>query len=291
MAQLDRVLEPEDAQSQPPAAPWQPPSPEEAMPVEQDTPEQRPDEPANEGAADAQHAQPQPQEEKDEQNWWDKPVDAPDANAPGEMSERYAERDRPTEEPAPRDASAASDGKPTPRESLREHQERMRRALTENSNRVAQTRQQAGALAQQMRQAMSQESQPQSPSPGGAADNASNNARPQDNPLRGLLSSPNAQRMRAMATRAAALRLGRTAQADGQGAGEGEMTGPAHTAPVLSLPLGAVESGPASSEATYRLPPALRQPMREGMREAGPAAYQPMIDAYYRELSESSRTE
>ncbi len=43
--------------------------------------------------------------------------------------------------------------------------------------------------------------------------------------------------------------------------------------------------------ATYRLPPALRQPIMEGMHEEGPAAYQPMIDAYYRNLTDETEAD
>lgn len=35
----------------------------------------------------------------------------------------------------------------------------------------------------------------------------------------------------------------------------------------------------------YRLPPWLRQPLIQGMQERGPEAYQPLIEAYYRDLS------
>ena len=36
--------------------------------------------------------------------------------------------------------------------------------------------------------------------------------------------------------------------------------------------------------AIYRLPPRIRDPLLEGMRQRGPAAYQDVIDTYFRQL-------
>ena len=47
-------------------------------------------------------------------------------------------------------------------------------------------------------------------------------------------------------------------------------------------PLG---SDPRERAQFYQLPPRLREPLLEGMQERGPEGYQPMIDAYFRELS------
>jgi hypothetical protein len=34
----------------------------------------------------------------------------------------------------------------------------------------------------------------------------------------------------------------------------------------------------------YRLPPHIRDPLIQGLKEAAPEGYQPLIDAYYRQL-------
>ncbi|MFW6059179.1 MAG: hypothetical protein ACODAQ_03305 [Phycisphaeraceae bacterium] len=257
----------EEEADEPPLAPWSPPGrEEEAMPVEQDTPEEdpQPDAPARTASQEASPSE----EESEEEDWWDQPVDAPDApRNQGEMSERYAERNRETEQAPPREVPG---GPMSPREQLQEHQQRMDRALTENSNRVRATRGQMRDLTSQMREAMAQANQ---------SDSGGQQAGMQQ--LQQLMRSPGAQRAQAMAMRAAM-----AAQGDG---GEAEQaTGPLRSGPVISLPLGAVEAGSTVDAATYRLPPALREPVMEGMREKGPAAYQPMIDAYYRGLSEEA---
>ena len=55
---------------------------------------------------------------------------------------------------------------------------------------------------------------------------------------------------------------------------------------VLNVDLGGVDGAADQGATFYRLPPKLRQPLVEGMQERGPEAYQPLIDAYYRQLSE-----
>jgi hypothetical protein len=47
-----------------------------------------------------------------------------------------------------------------------------------------------------------------------------------------------------------------------------------------------IEPGRVSPASMYKLPPHLRQPLLDGMRDRVPEGYQPLIDAYYRQLSE-----
>jgi hypothetical protein len=49
-----------------------------------------------------------------------------------------------------------------------------------------------------------------------------------------------------------------------------------------AAPLG---SDPRDRAQLYKLPPRVREPLLEGMQEKGPEGYQPLIDAYFRELS------
>ena len=44
-------------------------------------------------------------------------------------------------------------------------------------------------------------------------------------------------------------------------------------------------SDPRERAALYKLPPRIRDPLLQGMQEKGPEGYQPLIDAYFRELS------
>ncbi|QNN23119.1 DUF4175 domain-containing protein [Planctomycetales bacterium ZRK34] len=45
---------------------------------------------------------------------------------------------------------------------------------------------------------------------------------------------------------------------------------------------------PQQRAALHRLPPNLRQPLLQGMQERGPEGYQPLIDAYYRQLTQEA---
>ncbi len=49
-----------------------------------------------------------------------------------------------------------------------------------------------------------------------------------------------------------------------------------------AAPLG---TDPRDRAQLYKLPPRVREPLLEGMQEKGPEGYQPLIDAYFRELS------
>jgi hypothetical protein len=52
--------------------------------------------------------------------------------------------------------------------------------------------------------------------------------------------------------------------------------------------LSALSNDPQQRAAIYRLPPRLRQPLLQGMQERGPEGYQPLIDAYYRQLTQEA---
>lgn len=52
--------------------------------------------------------------------------------------------------------------------------------------------------------------------------------------------------------------------------------------------LSSMSNDPQQRAAIYRLPPRLRQPLLQGMQERGPEGYQPLIDAYYRQLTQEA---
>ena len=74
-------------------------------------------------------------------------------------------------------------------------------------------------------------------------------------------------------------------QAQSPGNGPSPKTAQARAGQILqsdALPPG---SNPADRAQLYKLPPRIREPLVEGMQEKGPDGYQPLIDAYFRELS------
>ncbi len=66
----------------------------------------------------------------------------------------------------------------------------------------------------------------------------------------------------------------------------GAATQPAPNTRMVLVEEGAIlKLDPADRAALYRLPPHLREPLLQAMQAQGPEGYQPLIDAYYRELS------
>ncbi len=131
MQDLEQLLQDQQIDTAPPA-PWTPPArDEEAMPVEHDTPEENPE---TNSDSDVQTARADDDKETEQQNWWDQPINTPQAPGAQAMSKRYADRNRATQAPPPSEQSAKGDA--SPREMLQEHQSQMDRALTENSNRL-----------------------------------------------------------------------------------------------------------------------------------------------------------
>jgi hypothetical protein len=254
-----------------PPEPWTPPArTAEAMPVDHDTPDD-----AVAGDERVASANGQADDAEDAADWWDRPVAAP--AAPGvqaEVAERYPDGEtRPTpvsDRPATSDSGGGEPEPPTPRQMLDDHQRRLAEALRSSGEQLALAEEQAAAAQQALQQADSAEA------------------------MQAAMQSPAAMEAMAMASAAAAAQAsGRGEGESGEGSGDdpsnrgmdGDGDGPGGF--VLEVDLGDVPLGGA--QAVYRLPPAMRQPLIEGMRERGPEAYQRLIDAYYRELSERVR--
>lgn len=127
--------------------------------------------------------------------------------------------------------------------------------------------------------------------------------------LRAMLQSPEvqstlrmaerAQRLSARESRRAAERLAQAqaAASQQQGQGEGQPGATPGTDPTQAPTDGGAQAGQAAVKeadlrgldaarraAIYKLPPRVRDPLLEGMRERGPAAYQEVIDTYFRHL-------
>ena len=229
-----------------PPAPWIPPGRrEQAMPVEQDTPEEDP--PDKQGRQNLEGIKRQLDDlaREEELDWWDMPVDVPPTPFTLDPSRRFQGRDmRPVAPPDPRRVS----GSATPRQLLMEHQDELHQSLTANSNEIAGVQDELSRTMSQLQQAMSQ------------VQGAST-----------ILGSPGMRQAMGMAGWAAAGAFANTLPRQGV---------------VFVIDAGAYQAVPVPDAALYRLPPWLRQPLLQGMQERGPEAYQPLIDAYYRQLSE-----
>ncbi len=279
-------------QDQMPPAPWTPPGRDiEGHPVEADTPEENP------AAQQQQPSQPQPAgDAAADENWWDQPVDAPPDAVTLQHNERFAERQRPVEQPAtPTQAphqpqgqqqqpppqgefqqpltQNSNDRQPggpaaaqTPRQMLVSHQGQMQQALQQSAQGLSQAQQQLGELGQQM-QAAAQ-------SPG---------------ELAGLMGSPQMAAAAAMAQAAAQQSQQNQPGQQGQGGlmpSTSTSLGPdsVQLRPGMLI-VGELADLPPDRRATlYRLPAEVRQPIIRGMTEKGPDGYQPLIDAYFRSL-------
>ncbi|MCK4293056.1 MAG: hypothetical protein KAY65_07650 [Planctomycetes bacterium] len=251
-----------DEQTMPPA-PWVPPGrPVEVMPVEADTPEEDPKE---EGGPDVDALKDKIGElmEIDELDWWDRPVDVPTARQRSQVDPRFADRDT-----RPRPSSAADST--TPRQMLMDHQDRLQQTLTANSNDLTGVQDQLSRTIGQLDQLMSR------------------TGTSQTSGLTQMLGSPDLREALGMSSW-----MARNTEADGglflsgnrmgRGGGRGDMA--IRTGRIINVGYADDDIAPVEGAALYRLPPWLRQPLIQGMQERGPEAYQPLIEAYYRDLS------
>ena len=267
-----------------PPAPWVPPGRREmAQPVEADTPEEEPPPPPSAPDLDAIRRRLEELGEQDISDWWDRPVDVPPTPFTLEANDRFAGRHRPTEPGRP-----WMTGPMTPRQMLMSHQDRLYQALTANSNRMSAAQNQLTLVMSQLEQAMLPMQGPLQQVTGPRAAEALDQ-------LQQTLGSRAMRRAMGMLSRTA-MQLA-AAQAQGQvqsfwptsmiaAMGPLAPMGPVRPGMVLNIDLGGLDLPAEQGLAVYRLPPWLRQPLVEGMQERGPEAYQPLIDAYYRSLSE-----
>jgi hypothetical protein len=258
-----------------PLAPWNPPGREaEAMPVEEDVADpnkKKPEKTAADAAAEKE-------KEAEEENWWDKPVDLEHGGFKEKMSERFKDRQRPVD-PADQDPANGKKSPPTPREALREHQDEFHQELTQNADEVASQRQSLSEMQSQMKSARSQgksgqKSQSQ-PSPSQA--------------MKAMMASEAMQRAMAMAGRAQQPGQGQGKPKPGQPGGQPPSKAQAGIGQIVDQEPGLLNTDPKDRAALYKLPPNIRQPLLQGMQEKGPEGYQPLIDAYYRELSKGAQ--
>jgi hypothetical protein len=284
-----------------PLAPWRPPGEKfESTPVEEDVPDadkKATDKAAHPGQGDDKD-EAKPDEEK---NWWDKPVEAPMVGGPqGEESERYKDRHRPVPEQKTDEEAGGKPGKSdppeqTPRQQLTAHQAQMQQALTANADDARKSGAAARALAQQLAQSAQgqQSSTAQTPNdPATPPSTAGKEAAATKQMLSDAATQQALKRAQRMHT--AAQLPPNSSQRAGQNASVAQpgQSGSGNSARTVNVQPGRIVPGeaplgsdPRERAQFYQLPPRLREPLLEGMQERGPEGYQPMIDAYFRELS------
>jgi|GEM_PF-6073602 len=224
------------------------------------------------------------------EDWWDQPVDA--------ESEQ---------EQAPDEAQ-------TPREQLQDHQQQVQDALSQSKDAAGKAQERLEAVQERMQQLM-QEMQTGEPqfdmdqlgemqTGENAGDNPMENSQRSQAAMQQLQSMLDSQHMRLLQAVAA---RGMLMQADMQEQQQdmeqmqqqppGPSMGPIGTSDmrpgqIMMSDLEGLDLTAGQSAALYRLPPQRRVPLVQGMKEKGPTGYQPLIDAYFRELTrQSAQTE
>ena len=259
-------------------APWSPPGGRhEVMPVEQDTPEEDPQEPTEESANSESN------EDEEPLDWWDTPVDMGPMNSRGFTNERYAGRNRPVAEGERRDEPQ---GPQTRRDMLRRHQQMMNQQLTANSNDLRNTMAGVDRARQKLEQMLGQLN---AVSP---KDGASDSAR---QAMEQMLASQGMNGMMNMAERSAQMRQAMQQALEGDQpqkprfyGGYWAWSGSTRPGYAFGVAFDRVELTAEQRAAFYRLPPKMRDPLIKGMNQRAPEGYQPLIDAYYRQLGEQS---
>jgi hypothetical protein len=165
----------------------------------------------------------------------------------------------------------------------------MQQALTANADDARKAGAAARALAQRLAQSSGGQKQGGTPpqSPAGEQRAAAARQMLADAATQQALKSVQRMHAAARSKPAASQRAGKGAsptQPGQPGSGSSARTVSVQPGRIVpgEVPLG---SDPRERAQFYQLPPRLREPLLEGMQERGPEGYQPMIDAYFRELS------
>ena len=253
--------------------PWTPPGGRTtSMPVEQDTPEEDPQPPrANAAAAD------RAADEQDEPvDWWDQPVELERPGWTTQDSDRFADRQRSVNTPAPREAT----GQPTPRQMLQEHQDEFQQQLSQNSNELSAYSTQAQQMADQLQAVAAQMQQQTNSSMPGS--NRQPGAMSPMQQFQQMMGSSQMQQMMGMSQRARLLGSMRLMP----GGMMSDRVAPPRRGTAIYLDLSNLPLSASQRASVYRLPPRLREPLIQGMAERGPEGYQHLIDAYYQRIGQ-----
>lgn len=168
-------------------------------------------------------------------------------------------------------------------QTLRDHQARRDEELAQTRQELSDAKSQASQVSKAMKQASMR------------IDTEPSEASSAAQELRSLLTSATTKTLLSMAGRARSMQdsdriplAGDHADPANAGQARGEQESPMFRRGEV-VPASVLNPmDPNLPAAFYRLPPHLRQALLQGMNEAGPKSYQKLIDAYHRQLSESS---
>ncbi|MAE59911.1 MAG: hypothetical protein CMJ49_00990 [Planctomycetaceae bacterium] len=261
-------------------APWVPPRRGgNQTPVEQDTPEEDPQEQKDEDGDEKEATG-----AEDELNWWDQRADfSQQYQWLSSQEDRYQGRQRNVDRPRDDERDGDRGQEYSPRELMSMHQQAMGDQLTQNSDELGSAGQQMSQMQQQLQSMM--QSMRQAGDAGQMQQRMSAAMQMQQ-----MLNSPQMMRMTSMAERARAMQM---MQRMGGSMGQAYLSrfgGLSGSAYAIEMPVGGpvdLKMSAAQRAAVYRLPPSRREPLLQSMQERGPEAYQELIDAYYQQLTQS----
>jgi hypothetical protein len=163
---------------------------------------------------------------------------------------------------------------------LQEHQQGLEQQLTEASRSVSQQWSAADLIARQLRDALSSPLSANSPPGTMQAPAFAQTLR--------TMASGQMEELMGMAARARLQQLGLALPRPGGTPSQGGTGAPA-AALVTGVFAAPADMEPAHQATLYRLPPALRQPLLQGMQERAPEGYGKLVDSYYDRLSEEMK--
>lgn len=203
------------------------------------------------------------------------------------MGERPSKGER-RDTPANGDAEGQQPGS---REQIRQRQEQLGKQLQQRDIELGEVGDEVDALASELRELARRMNKPGEDqretndgeaSAGGGPDEARRE-------LRETMQSPRMQRATAMAQRK--VNPAPTESGDQTPPPLGQAQDPGTLAPLIDSDLTAAlldRLTPQQRAALYRLPEQYRQRLLQGMHDRGPEGYQPLIDAYFRHLSQEA---
>ena len=217
------------------------------------------------------------------EDYWQQPVDSEQQQAAAEQAQSQEQGQTESSQQAQSEQTQPT-GEMTPQQMLQEHQEQMQEALTETSESLGEQAEAAQALAEQL-QALAEQiaGEPGEPSePGEQGEPSSESQQQAMQQLAAMMQSSAMQQAQAMAQAAQQQQQeSQSESSESQGEPGGLPTDSGYDPDTVLRDL------PADQRMKlYRLPPSVRQPLLEGMRQRGPEGYQALIDAYYRQLTQ-----
>lgn len=290
-------------------APWDPPGQEhEATPVERDTPEKK--DPKDPAKKDDKAKQAKSDKEREKEEWDDVP-ELPQIASRTKEDERYKNKDQRPDEV---DESEELEDSPTDskRKRMEKNQGRFEQALTAAAKRAQSSQSKMNQMQSEMNSAMQKMAEQSESSPSQAAKTAQQLQKMLNSDAMKSAASAARRAQQHAAAEQAAKKASQAASAAAKPGGQqssgksGKVDGRDKLDELTIPPMGLIAGPPEgvsgsdrgvimsvdlsgidiSKQASgfYRLPPHIRDPLIQGLKEAAPEGYQPLIDAYYRQL-------